>query len=172
MSRTCRGSTGRNQAVVTAPATPLAVARRSAATAWAGSASRLDLSSFAGKSIKPRFSLELRQHASSHIGWFVDDITVYTCDRLKVVAGSVKITGTAKVGKKLKAKLKSWAPAGVTLQVPVVPRRPEDQRRQGQVLQADRRGRGHKISVKVTGTKASYASATAKSKKTGEVKQQ
>jgi len=41
-------------------------------------ASRLDLGSFAGKTIKPQFSVNYN-NSFTYIGWFLDDITVYHC---------------------------------------------------------------------------------------------
>ncbi len=74
-------------------------------------ASRLDLSSFAGTSVTPQFTMST-DNSFSGLGWFVDDIMVYTCD--KVIVGKAKIKGKGLVGRKLKAKAKNWGPAGVT----------------------------------------------------------
>ena len=48
-------------------------------TASAGRASQLDLSSFAGQTVKPSFTSR-GDAADGYIGWFLDDIVVYTCD--------------------------------------------------------------------------------------------
>jgi bacillolysin len=76
-------------------------------------ASRVDLSEFAGQGVTPRFSFHENVSGPSFLGWWVDDIQVYTCD--KVTAGTVQIKGKAKVGKKLTAQLAGWGPPGVTV---------------------------------------------------------
>ena len=44
-------------------------------------ASRLDLSGFAGASVTPRFTMNTDSSVRG-LGWFVDDIEVYTCDQV------------------------------------------------------------------------------------------
>ena len=78
-------------------------------------ASRVDLSSLAGKSVTPRFTLSSDSFNFGPylvVGWYVDDITVYTCDPLPLppptpqpsAATSVKVKG-----KLFKAVVK-WQP--------------------------------------------------------------
>ena len=135
-------------------------------------ASRLDLSAFAGQSVTPRFSMNT-DSSITYIGWYVDDIQVYTCDvpvPPKVVAGVVKIKGKAVVRHKLKAKVSGWSPAGVSFAYQWL--------RNGKVIKHATRSkyklknkdRRKKISVVVTGSAAGYTSASLTSKKTKKVR--
>lgn len=42
-------------------------------------ASRVDVSSYAGKTVKPQFTMNT-DSSVTYIGWYVDDIALYTCD--------------------------------------------------------------------------------------------
>ena len=115
----------------------------------------VDLSSFAGQSVKPQFTMNT-DNVDCFIGWYVDDIPVYTCDgRSSVVAGKVKIKGKAVVGKKLKASRGPGARRG-HVHLPVAAQRQGDQGRQRQEVQAKAKDKGKRISVRVTGNKAGY----------------
>ena len=68
--------------------------------AWSGDslgwvASRLDLSSYGGHAVTPRFTLRTDKTVS-YIGWYVDDVRVYTCDVKPSAPTSIK--GVGKVG--------------------------------------------------------------------------
>lgn len=117
-------------------------------------ASRVDLSALAGKSVKPQWTLNT-DSSTSYLGWYVDDIQVYTCDP-KVVVGKVKAKGRAVAGKKLKAVVSGLQP-GATLAY--------QWERNGKVIAGatdkkytlKRKDRGKKISVVVTATSPTYA---------------
>lgn len=70
-------------------------ARPSTTNQWAGrtafagdsygwTVSQLDLSSFAGQTVKPSFTLR-GDASNSFLGWWLDDISVYTCDAPPVI---------------------------------------------------------------------------------------
>ncbi|KQW43086.1 hypothetical protein ASC77_22635 [Nocardioides sp. Root1257] len=73
-------------------------------------ASRVDLSSFAGSSVKPRFTMNT-DSSISFPGWAVDDISLYTCD-VPALASSVAptVSGSPRVGSTLTAAPGSWTP--------------------------------------------------------------
>ncbi|QIG43472.1 hypothetical protein G5V58_12485 [Nocardioides anomalus] len=124
-------------------------------------ASRLDLSSFAGKTVKPQFTMNT-DASVSFIGWYVDDITVYTCDP-KVVVGKVKAKGKAVVGKKLKAKV-TGLPSGATISGYQWLRDGKAiQGADGKKYKLKRKDKGDKISVIVTATAPTYAPGTQES---------
>lgn len=85
-------------------------------------------------------------------------------------AATPKISGTAKVGKTLKAKAGTWKPKGFTFTYQWY--------RSGAAISGATKtsykltaaDKGKKLTVKVTGKKAGYASATKTSKATGKVK--
>jgi hypothetical protein len=67
-------------------------------TAFAGdsfgwTASQLDLSSFAGRTVKPSFTSR-GDVSAGIVGWFLDDIEVYTCDAVAAPAPTVTPTPT------------------------------------------------------------------------------
>ena len=82
-------------------------------------------------------------------GWAVDDIQVYTCD--KVVSGQAKIKGKAVVGKKLKASAKGWGPAGVTFTYQWLRNGKVVKGATGKAYKLKSKDKGKKISVVVTG---------------------
>ena len=131
--------------------------------------SRLDLGSFKGKSIKPQFSVNY-DDSFTYVGWFIDDVQVYTCQVLKVTAGTVTIKGKELVGKRLKARTAGWLPVDTTFTYKWL--------RNGKVIKGATARRykttskdlGKKLSVRVTGVRAGYASATVTSAKTGKIK--
>jgi len=110
--------------------------------------SRLDLSSFAGQSVTPQFTMHT-DSSISFLGWAVDDIQVYTCD--KVVSGQAKIKGKAVVGKKLKASAKGWGPAGVTFTYQWLRNGKVVKGATGKAYKLKNKDKGKKISVVITG---------------------
>ena len=61
------------------PASPWAGRTAFAGDSFGWTASQLDLSSFAGQTVRPKFTLRGDQSVG-FIGWWLDDIVVYTCD--------------------------------------------------------------------------------------------
>ena len=57
------------------------------ATAWGWLASRADLSAYAGRSLKTRFTMRTDSEVS-YIGWWLDDIRIYTCDGVAATPGA------------------------------------------------------------------------------------
>lgn len=80
---------------------------------WIGS--RLDLSTFAGKQIRPTFTVR-GDARSSYVGWYLDDIVVYTCDVPAVVTNVTlpKVSGTGRFPDALAATAGTWVPAAGT----------------------------------------------------------
>ncbi|MFC7497275.1 MULTISPECIES: M4 family metallopeptidase [unclassified Nocardioides] len=157
-------------------------------------ASRLDLSAFAGTTVTPSFRLAA-DNGVAGVGWFLDDIVIYTCDPAPALPGGTApppapaplppppapqpsaitaakpvIKGTARVGKRLTARPGAWQPAGVTLGYQWL--------RNGKAITKAKKSRyvlvakdrGKRISVRVTGRKAGYVTASATSKATAKVK--
>ncbi len=81
-------------------------------------ASQLDLSSFAGHSVRPRFTLN-NDNSYSFPGWFLDDIRVYTCSTSMVSTTAPVINGPVRVGSRLTATSGGWLPA-LTAQLSVL----------------------------------------------------
>jgi bacillolysin len=124
-------------------------------------ASRVDLSAFAGKPIQARFSLNF-DNAFSFIGWFVDDVQIYTCQP-KVIAGKVALSGKPRVGKKLTAKTPGWT-AGTKFTYQWLKNGKKIKGAKSKTYQVKSADRGKKISVKVTGKKTGFIKAVKKSK--------
>ncbi|MDX6371229.1 MAG: bacillolysin, partial [Nocardioidaceae bacterium] len=124
-------------------------------------ASRLDLSSFAGKTVKPQFTLNT-DFTIGFIGWYVDDIQVYTCDP-KVALGKVKAKGKAQVGRKLKAVVKGLQP-GATVTYQWLRNGKTIPGATGKKYKLKKGDRGKKVSVAVTASAPTYATNTVASK--------
>lgn len=77
--------------------------------------SRVDLSSFAGKTVQ--FQWVVRGDASvSFVGWFVDELELDTCNPQTIAnTAAPKISGTQRVGYTLTASKGSWSPAATTV---------------------------------------------------------
>jgi len=73
-------------------------------------ASRVDLTSYAGRTVKPQFTMNT-DNSVAYPGWWLDDITVDTCDVLVVNAALPTISGTPRVGGSLTASPGAWTPA-------------------------------------------------------------
>ena len=138
---------------------------------WVGS--RLDLTSFAGASIKPQFTVNY-DNSSNYIGWFLDDITVYNCAPppvvLSVVAGAPTITGKARVGKTLTAHTGTWSPLPVTFTYQWLRNGQPVAGATGAKYKLRKKDKGKRMSVTVTGAKPGYTSAAATSPQTKKVK--
>lgn len=72
-------------------------------------ASRADLSGFAGHDVRAAFTEDLDE-SSTFIGWFLDDITIYSCYSSVVNEARPQIGGTARVGGALRSSPGRWAP--------------------------------------------------------------
>ena len=89
---------------------------------------------------------------------------------LSVVAGAPTITGKAVVGKKLTAHPGTWTPGDVTLSYQWLRNGMPIAGATGTKYKLKNKDKGKKISVRVTGAKAGYTSATATSPQTKKVK--
>lgn len=139
-------------------------------------ASRLDITSFAGQNVIPRFTMST-DSIFSGLGWYLDDIRVYTCDPapvtppvLAVVAGSADIKGKLLVGKKLKAKTSGWAPADVTYSYQWLRNGKVIKNATAKKYKLKNKDKGKRLQVKVTATKTGYTPASVTSKKTKKIK--
>lgn len=134
-------------------------------------ASRVDLTSFAGSSVKPQFSMNT-DSSVEYIGWFVDDVTVYTCDAAVVVGKKPKIKGKAKVGKRLRAVPGAWQPADVTFTYRWYRNNKaiKGAKATKRVYTVVRKDKGKRMRVRVTGTKPGYAPDTRWSARTKRVR--
>jgi bacillolysin len=140
-------------------------------------ASRLDLSSFAGATIKPQFTMNT-DNTLSFLGWWVDDVVVYTCNPPPPVVGATPsvvgatptITGKTRVGKKLTAHEGSWAPAGVAFAYQWLRNGTPVSGATGTTYKLKNGDKGKKISVRVTGSKAGHNPATLTSAQTAKIK--
>ncbi|WP_298514445.1 M4 family metallopeptidase [uncultured Nocardioides sp.] len=138
------------------------------------SASSVELTGFAGTSVRPQFTIST-DNAWWFVGWFLDDITVFNCaaagatggtsasstPAAPVKAGGASIQGKARAGKLLTAAATGWA-TGTTYAYQWL--------RDGKVIkgataasyQIKKKDAGHKLTVVVTGTtSAGAATATA-----------
>ena len=132
-------------------------------------ASRVDLTAFAGATVKPRFTMNT-DNAVSYIGWAVDDITVYTCDLPKLRANAPKVVGKAQVGKRLTARPGVWAPSGVKLGYRWLRNGKAIKKATKRTYKLAKADQGKRISVRVTGSKSGYAIKTVTSQRTAKVK--
>ncbi|MGH1565530.1 carboxypeptidase regulatory-like domain-containing protein [Mumia sp. DW29H23] len=80
------------------------------------------------------------------------------------------ITGTAKKGKKLKARTKAWGPSPVRLRYQWYRNGKRISKATRSSYRLTKRDVGKRITVKVTGTRTSYATASRLSKKTAKVR--
>ncbi|WP_395691639.1 M4 family metallopeptidase [Nocardioides sp.] len=131
-------------------------------------ASRVDLSSFAGQSVTPRFTM-YTDSSVSYFGWFVDDVRVYTCDVIKNVT-KPSISGTARVGKRLTAKPGTWTPPGVKLTYRWLRNGAAIRGATARTYQPVRADTGKRIAVKVTASKTGTRSVSATSRAVGPVR--
>lgn len=132
-------------------------------------ASRLDLSSLAGKAIKARFTMTTDSSVSL-VGLALDDVEIYTCDVPKIVARTPVIRGIARVAQRLRAVPGTWQPAGVTLRYRWLRNGNPIAKATNRTYVLKRLDRGRRVSVKVTGSKAGYTTKSAISKRTPVVK--
>ncbi|MGB0098885.1 MAG: M4 family metallopeptidase [Nocardioides sp.] len=128
-------------------------------------ASRVDLSSYAAQTIKPVFTLHSDRWLGQ-IGWFVDDITVYTCDTAVRNASRPTVAGTPKVGKPLTAAPGAWTPSGVAFSYRWLRNGSAIAGANAATYVPGASDRGTRLSVRVTGTWSGLASDTATSAST------
>ena len=77
-------------------------------------ASRVDLTALAGRSVTPRFTMNT-DSGGSRIGWYVDDIELYTCDLPAANVSAPTIGGVPRLGSPLTASPGSWSPEGTAV---------------------------------------------------------
>ena len=79
-------------------------------------ASRMALTTYAGHAVSPQFTMNT-DNDSTEVGWYLDDVRVYTCGRAPVPTRTPRITGAATVGSQLTATPGGWSPSGATAKV-------------------------------------------------------
>jgi hypothetical protein len=79
-------------------------------------ASRLKLTKYAGHAASPRFTMNV-DNINADLGWYLDDIRVYTCGRGPVPRSTPSIVGTPTVGNQLTASPGAWSPSGADTRV-------------------------------------------------------
>jgi hypothetical protein len=72
-------------------------------------ASRLALKHYAGHAVSPQFTMNT-DGTGAEVGWYLDDIRVFTCGRAPVPKSTPRIVGAATVGAELTAKPGRWSP--------------------------------------------------------------
>lgn len=161
-------------------------------------ASQVDLSPYAGHTIRPVFTI-YTDSSVAFVGWFVDDIQLYTCDLpppappattpppptlpptlpptsppppvpAVIQPGQPRVVGTARVGRVLTARPGTWQPAGVSLRHRWLRNGKAIGKATKAKYQLVRADRGKRISVRITGTKAGYAMVSVTSKATVKVR--
>lgn len=153
-------------------------------------ASRLDLSTYAGAVVKPSFTMRA-DDGGTRIGWFLDDIVIYTCDPLPPTTPPTTtpttptpppatpaisntklpiVSGKARVARTLKVKGGSWTPAAVSLSYQWLRSGKAIAKATKAKYRLTTKDKGKRISVRVTATKSGYTTGSAISKATGKVK--
>ncbi len=131
--------------------------------------SRLDLSSLAGRSVKPQFTQRSDGQYAVY-GWYLDDIEVYTCEPGTLVAPAPTIRGVAKVRKVLTAVPGTWRPAGVLLTYQWFRGAKAIPGARGRTYKVKPADRGKKLKVRVTGTKTGHTTKVVLSRPTKKVR--
>jgi bacillolysin len=75
-------------------------------------ASRLSLKRYAGHAVAPQFTMNTDTSVGL-IGWYLDDVRVYTCGRGPVPRSAPSITGAPTAGSTLIAEPGQWSPSRV-----------------------------------------------------------
>jgi hypothetical protein len=75
-------------------------------------ASRMSLKRNAGHAVRPQFTMNT-DSVNTELGWYLDDIRVYTCGRGPVPTSTPRISGSPTVGTRLTAHGGHWSPAHV-----------------------------------------------------------
>jgi Zn-dependent metalloprotease len=79
-------------------------------------ASRATLTRYAGHAVSPRFTMNV-DNVNADLGWYLDDIRVYTCGRGPVPRSAPHVVGDPKVGSQLTAKPGAWSPPDANTRV-------------------------------------------------------
>ncbi len=133
-------------------------------------ASRLDLSSFAGTSITPRFTMNTDITANL-IGWFLDDIKVYTCLAGPPITNNTppSITGTPTMGQTLTALPGTWSQPDATFAYQWLRAASEIPGATSSTYQPVEADVGTSLTVRVTATKEGFSTGVATSASTSAV---
>jgi len=75
-------------------------------------ASRMSLKRNAGHAVSPQFTMNT-DTVNAELGWYLDDIRVYTCGRGPVPRSTPRISGSPTVGSRLTTHGGHWSPAHV-----------------------------------------------------------
>jgi Zn-dependent metalloprotease len=107
---------GPRDVITDAFANPAAGRRSFGADSRGYLASRLALKRFAGHAVSPRFTMNT-DNSNAGLGWYLDDVRVYTCGRAPVPRSTPRVTGDPTVGSRLTATPGQWSPSGSSTRV-------------------------------------------------------
>lgn len=130
--------------------------------------SRVDLSTYAGKNVKPQFTIRT-DNTGAYIGWYLDDIRIYTCDPTVITGKTPTISGTLKVGKTLTAKPGAWSPSGLTFAYQWFRGSTKINGATSKTYTLKSGDKGKHMKVKVTGSKTGFDPVSKTSQPTGTV---
>ena len=112
--------------------------------------------------MRPQFTLKI-DFSQTYVGWYVDDVLVYTCDRLTQVLGQAKLRGQPFVGRKLSAIAKA-SPSGTTFSFQWLRNGKPIKGAMRQKYKLKVKDKGRRIAVVITGTKPDLGSVSVRSK--------
>jgi hypothetical protein len=112
-------------------------------------ASRMTLTRFAGHAVSPQFTMNTDNN-SIELGWYLDDVRVYTCGHGPMPRSTPRVTGTPAVGGVLTAHPGHWSPRDARLRVHWYADGHRVAGARGPTYTVRDADLGHRISVKVT----------------------
>ena len=122
-------------------------------------ASRATLTRYAGHAVSPQFTMNV-DNVNADLGWYLDDIRVYTCGRGPAPRSTPRVVGDPKVGSRLTAKPGAWSPTAAKTQVRWYAGGDRIAGAKGTSYTVRTSDRGKRISVKVTATSHGRHSST------------
>jgi hypothetical protein len=114
-------------------------------------ASRATLTRYAGHAVSPQFTMNA-DDVNGDLGWYLDDIRVYTCGRGPVPVRTPVVVGDAEVGGRLTAAPGDWSPRRARVHVRWYAGGERIAGATGTAYQVRAEDVGERISVKVTAT--------------------
>jgi bacillolysin len=133
-------------------------------------ASRVDLTSFTGQLATPRFTVST-DSTDALIGWYIDDVQVYTCADPEALANTAKpvASGTPQVGQTLTVAPGTWDAAGASFTYQWLSNGTPVAGATGTTFAVTPADLGAQLSARVTGTASGFLPGTADSNALGPV---